>query len=364
MQTEGVSDGSTPWVLHVDLDQFIAAVEVLRRPELAGKPIIVGGRGDPTERAVVSTASYEAREFGVGSGMPLRIAARKAPDAIILPVDADTYTAASAEVMATLREQPGATVQVLGWDEAFIGVRTDDPEAYARAVQRAVLDRTDLHCSVGIGDTLVRAKVATGFGKPRGVFRLTAANWLDVMGDRPTRDLWGVGSKVSQRLAAHGITTVAELAAAGPDVLVPEFGPRMGPWYGLLGRGEGAREVDDTPWVARGHSRETTFQEDLVAPAQVDQAVRELVANVLKDVAAEGRPVVGLTLKIRYAPFITKTTGKKIPETSDAEMVLAGALELAGRIEPGRPIRLLGLRAEMAMPDDARDGHTPTRSGW
>ena len=120
--------------MHVDLDQFIAAVEVLRRPELAGKPVIVGGRGDPTERAVVSTASYEAREFGVGSGMPLRIAARKAPEAIILPVDAEAYTAASAAVMATLRAHPGATVQVLGWDEAFIGIVTDDPEASARDV--------------------------------------------------------------------------------------------------------------------------------------------------------------------------------------------------------------------------------------
>src|SRR5215217_3633009 len=112
-----------PWVLHVDLDQFIAAVEVLRHPELAGKPVIVGGRGDPTERAVVSTASYEAREFGVGSGMPLRLAARKVPDAIILPVDAEHYRDASDEVMSTLRAQPGGTVQVLGWDEAFLGIR-------------------------------------------------------------------------------------------------------------------------------------------------------------------------------------------------------------------------------------------------
>ncbi|MCC6496074.1 MAG: DNA polymerase IV, partial [Propionibacteriaceae bacterium] len=203
-------------MLHVDLDQFIAAVEVLRRPELAGRPVIVGGRGDPTERAVVSTASYEAREFGVGSGMPLRVAARKVPEAVILPVDAPAYTAASSEVMATLREQPDAVVQVLGWDEAFIGIATDDPEAYARRVQRAVLDRTALHCSVGIGDTLVRAKVATGFGKPRGVFRLTAANWLEVMGTRPTIDLWGVGTKISRRLAGLGVRTVAELAAAEP----------------------------------------------------------------------------------------------------------------------------------------------------
>ncbi len=352
------------WVLHVDLDQFVAAVEVLRHPELAGRPVIVGGRGDPTERAVVSTASYEAREFGVGSGMPLRIAARKAPDAVFLPVDAAAYTAASEEVMATLRAQPGATVQVLGWDEAFVGVQTDDPEASARDIQQAVLDRTRLHCSVGIGDTLVRAKVATGFGKPRGVFRLTADNWLDVMGDRPTIELWGVGTKISRRLAAHGITTVAELAAADLDVLAAEFGPRMGPWYLLLGRGEGSRVVDDTPWVARGHSRETTFQQDLTEPAQVEAAARELAGHVLDDVEAEGRPVIGLTLKVRYAPFTTKVFTKKIPETADREVVVARVLDLVGRIEPDRPIRLLGLRAEMTMPDDAREGHTPTRGGW
>ena len=352
-------------MLHVDLDQFVAAVEVLRHPELAGRPVIVGGRGDPTERAVVSTASYEAREFGVGSGMPLRIAARKAPpDAVFLPVDAEAYGAASEAVMATLRAQPGATVQVLGWDEAFVGVQTDDPEAYARRLQQAVLEHTRLHCSVGIGDTLVRAKVATGFGKPAGVFRLTADNWLEVMGDRPTIDLWGVGAKISRRLAAHGIATVAELAAADLAVLAAEFGPRMGPWYALLGRGEGAREVDDTPWVARGHSRETTYQQDLTEPAQVEAAIRELAAHVLDDVDAEGRPVVGLTLKVRYAPFTTKVFTKKIPATADREVVVARVLDLVARIEPDRPIRLLGLRAEMTMPDDAREGHTPTRGGW
>lgn len=355
---------SEPWVLHVDLDQFIAAVEVLRRPELAGKAVIVGGRGDPTERAVVSTASYEARVYGVGSGMPLRIAARKVPDAVILPVDQEAYLAASEGVMAVLRSQPGATVQVLGWDEAFIGVQTDEPEAYARQLQRDVLEETRLHCSVGIGDTLVRAKVATSFGKPAGVFRLTEENWLEVMGSRPTIELWGVGTKVSRRLATLGIRTVAELAASKDDDLVPEFGPKMGPWYAQLGRGDGSRTVDDTPWVARGHSRETTFQRDLTEQGQVDDAVRELAAHVLEDVAAEGRPVIGLTLKVRYAPFLTKTYARKIPETSDPAEVLARALDLVAKIEPGRPIRLLGLRAEMAMPEDSRQGHTPTRSGW
>ncbi|MRG59552.1 DNA polymerase IV [Agromyces sp. CFH 90414] len=352
-------------MLHVDLDQFIAAVEVLRRPELAGLPVIVGGRGDPTERAVVSTASYEARAFGVGSGMPLRIAARKVPDAVILPVDHEAYAEASEAVMATLRGHPGATVQVLGWDEAFVGIDADHPEQVARDLQRAVLDRTKLHCSVGIGDTLVRAKVATGFGKPQGVFRLTAANWLEVMGPRPTKDLWGVGSKVSRRLAALGIDTVADLAAADPAALAGEFGPRMGPWYRELGRGEGAAVVDDTPWVARGHSRETTYQQDLTEPADVDAAVRVLAEAVLDDVAAEGRPVIGLTVKVRYAPFETKAFTKRVPETSDRDVVLARVLELAAaRIDRARAVRLLGVRAEMAMPDDAREGHTPTRGGW
>lgn len=371
MSGAGVTDeagpsraATRPWVLHVDLDQFIAAVEVLRRPELAGKPVIVGGRGDPTERAVVSTASYEAREFGVGSGMPLRIAARKVPDAVILPVDAPAYLAASEQVMDTLRAQPGAVVQVLGWDEAFVGVQTDDPEAYARRLQQDVLDRTRLHCSVGIGDTLVRAKNATDFGKPRGTFRLTAENWLEVMGGKPTIALWGVGSKISRRLALLGIETVAQLAVGDEAALTAEFGPKMGLWYRQLGRGDGASVVDDTPWVARGHSKETTFQTDIVAAADVEAAARRLLAEVLDEVSADERPVVGLGLKVRYAPFLTKTFTKKIPSTFDRDVVLARLLDLVAKIEPDRPIRLLGVRAEMAMPDDAREGHTPTRSGW
>ena len=126
------------WVLHVDLDEFLAAVEVLRHPDLAGKPVVVGGRGDPTERGVVSTASYAARKFGVRSGMPLRIAARKIPDAVFLPVDADVYNEMSQRVMDTLRGLD-VTVEVLGWDEAFLGVDSDDPETFATVVRQAVL---------------------------------------------------------------------------------------------------------------------------------------------------------------------------------------------------------------------------------
>ncbi len=339
------------WVLHVDLDQFLVAVEVLRRPELAGKQVIVGGRGDPTERAVVSTASYEARKLGVGSGMPLRVAARKVPDAILLPVDHEVYLEASGHVMETLRGI-GMVVEVLGWDEAFLGCDADDPEAVARRVQEAVLAATGLHCSVGIGDNKIRAKIATGFGKPAGVFRLTEESWFEVMGERPTIDLWGVGPKVSKRLAAHGINTVAHLAAADGDVLVAEFGPRMGAWYGDLGRGRGSAVVDDTPWVARGHSRETTYQQNLTTPEQVEAALQDLVAQVHADTEAEGRPVFRMGLKVRYAPFFTQDRSKKLPApTRSLGEMTAAVLALAAGMEPGREVRLLGVRAEMVMPD-------------
>ncbi|HEX8780952.1 MAG TPA: DNA polymerase IV, partial [Nocardioides sp.] len=338
---------------HVDMDQFLAAVEVQRRPELAGLPVVVGGRGDPTERGVVSTASYEAREHGVRSGMPLRLAARKCPDAVFLPVDFPVYEAASEQVMATLRSWPGAVVEVLGWDEAFVGVTTDDPEGTAQGLRAAVLEATGLHCSVGIGDTLVRAKTATDLGKPRGVFTLTRDTWLEVMGDRPTTALGGVGRRIAERLSAIGVETVAQLAEAPEESLVAAFGPSMGPHYGRLGRGGGRRTVDDTPWVPRAHGRETTYQQDLVDPGDVAAAVRELADRVVADIRVEGRPCQRVHLKVRFAPFFTFSRIRKLPEpTYDAEVIARTALDLLAALEDDRPIRLLGVRAEMVPPPE------------
>ena len=203
-------------MLHVDLDQFIAAVEVLRHPELRGRPVVVGGDGDPTKRGVVSTASYEAREHGVHSGLPLRTAARRLPDAVFLPVDREAYEEVSAVVMDVLRAS-GAVLEVLGWDEAFLGVDTDDPEAFARSLAAGVRAATQLDCSVGIGENKLQAKMATGFGKPAGVFRLTSANWFGVLGAQPTDALWGIGAKTARKLAGLGIRTVSDLASADPD---------------------------------------------------------------------------------------------------------------------------------------------------
>jgi nucleotidyltransferase/DNA polymerase involved in DNA repair len=332
------------WVLHVDLDQFIAAVEVLRRPELRGKPVVVGGDGDPGKRGVVSTASYEAREYGVHSGQPLRTAKKRCQDCIFLPVDADAYNEVSARVMGVLRET-GRPVEVLGWDEAFVGVDTDDPEAFAQGLAADVRAATDLDCSVGIGENKLQAKIATGYGKPAGVFRLTSATWYELLGDRPPDAIWGIGAKTTAKLAGLGITTVRELAAADPDRLAAEFGPMTGPWLVLLGRGRGDADVDPTPYVARSHGREVTFQQNIEDWARVGEEVTRLARQVAGEVSE--RTVARVVVKVRFAPFVTVTHG--VPLTGTIEEAAQAAL---GQFTPGRPIRLLGVRAEFAdVPD-------------
>ncbi len=334
------------WVLHVDLDQFIAAVELLRHPDLRGKPVVVGGDGDPAKRGVVSTASYEAREFGVHSGLPLRTAAKRCPDCVFLPVDADACDAVSAEVMAVLRDT-GCPVEVLGWDEAFVGVETADPEAFARNLAAEVKAATALDCSIGIGENKLQAKIATGFGKPAGVFRLTSGTWYDVLGDRPPDAIWGIGAKTAAKLAALGITTVRELAAADPDRLAGEFGPTTGPWLVLIGRGRGDTEVDPTPYAARTHGREVTYQQDVRDWTLVEAEVARLARQVAAEVAETGRPVARVVVKVRYAPFDTVTHGVAL--TGDVAEAARTALAW---FTPGRPVRLLGVRAEFADAGD------------
>jgi DNA polymerase-4 len=338
-------------VLHVDLDQFIAAVEVLRHPELKGLPVVVGGAGDPTQRAVVATASYEAREFGVHSGMPMKLALRKCPQAVFLPADHKAYEEVSTVVMETLRSVDDVVVEVLGWDEAFVGAETDDPEALARSIQAAILEATQLHASVGIGDNKLRAKLATGFGKPAGMFRLTRANWFEVMGERPTEALWGIGRKTAKKLADLGINTVNELAAADPEHLAARLGPTMGPWYVQLGRGIGSRTVDASPYVPRSRGRETTFQQNLENWDDVTHEVSQLASRVTQDVLAEGRDVVRVGVKVRYAPFVTVTHAMKLAEpTRDGGAIETAALTVLQQFSSHRPVRLLGVWAEMERP--------------
>jgi nucleotidyltransferase/DNA polymerase involved in DNA repair len=338
----------TRWVLHVDLDQFVAAVEVLRRPELRGRPVVVGGDGDPSKRGVVSTASYEARAFGVHSGLPLRTAARRCPEAVFLPVDRQAYEDASAEVMATLREFD-AVVEVLGWDEAFLAVETDDPEAMAHRIRVRVRESTDLDCTVGIGRNKLQAKLATGFGKPAGVFRLTGETWFEVLGDRPTDALWGIGPKTAKRLTGMGIDTVRELAAADPDVLAAHLGPTNGPWLVRLAHGQDHSPVVAARYLARSRSRETTYQLDLDDWDEIRREVVHLARRVADDVATERRPATRVVVKVRYVPFTTRTHGQALgTPTTEVTAIERAALAALDRFTERRPVRLLGVRAEFA----------------
>jgi DNA polymerase-4 len=292
--------------------------------------------------------------------MPLRLAKRKIPDAVFLPVDAPAYDAASAEVMATLRGLAWGGVpvvlEVLGWDEAFLGPGPEhgdlgDPAAFAARIRAAVLEATALHCSVGIGDNKLRAKIATDFGKPRGDYRLTEENWFAVMGARPTTALWGIGSKTGKKLAALGIDTVSQLAAADARMLAGELGPTMGPWYHRLGRGVDTSPVDATPYVPRAHGREETFQTDLLSRAELDDAVRRLTARVVADIDREGRPAARVAIKVRFVPFFTVTRSLTLPApTNDPAVLAEAAVALLDRVEQERAVRLLGVRLEMTPP--------------
>ncbi|MEI8406667.1 MULTISPECIES: DNA polymerase IV [unclassified Kribbella] len=357
------------WILHVDMDQFIAAVEIRRRPELKGLPVVVGGSGDPTQpRQVVATASYEAREFGVHSGMPVRAAYKKCPQAVYLPSDPAAYEAASTEVMDTLRSFP-VVVEVWGWDECFVGAETDDPEQLAADLRAAVFERTTLTCSIGIGDNKVRAKLATTFAKqPRshaapfeagttsaagaqrevdGVYRLTGANWREVMDHRAVRELWGIGSRMERNLNELGVFTVADLAAADLDVLRKRFGPKMGAWYAALGRGLGDTEVTDVPREPVSRSHEETFPNDLVERAEVEEQLRRIAVKVTHDVVAEGRTIQRVWVKVRFTTFYTPIKSRKLPETTqDPEVIATTALALLEKFELRRPVRLLGVRVE------------------
>ena len=340
-------------VLHVDLDQFIVAVELLRRPELRGLPVLVGGTGDPTRRGVVAGASYEARERGVRSGTPLRTAAKRCPEAVFLPVDQDAYLAVSARFYAALREFDGV-VEEFGWDEAFLQLDTADAERSAAEVRAAVAARTELSCSIGIGDNKLRAKLASAFAKPssplrspRGTFRLDRDNWEQVMHERPTDALWGIGGKTAARLAEHGITTVGALARADRDALASIFGPRNGPWLVALARGIDPTPVSAEPYRPRSYGHEVTFQQDVSDPEVLRAELARLCDLIATDLHAAGTRSARVVVKLRDSRFQTATHGVPVdPPTADADALTTAAHHALDRFTRTRPTRLIGARAE------------------
>ncbi|WP_082393365.1 DNA polymerase IV [Nocardia arizonensis] len=360
-----VPAGESPvarWLLHVDLDQFQAAVEFRRHPELRGLPVIVGGNGDPTEpRKVVTCASYSARAYGVRAGMALRTARRKCQEGVFLPLDMAAYEEASDEVMALLRTFPGR-VEVWGWDEAFLAADTADPERLAAEIRGAIAE-LDLTCAIGIGDNKLTAKLATGFAKSAGkssaapadaaaatagMFRLTAANWSEVMAHRPTDALWGVGKRIAARMAELGIVTVGDLMAADRNRLAAEFGPNTGPYLWVLGHGKGDTEVSTEPRVPVGRGRSETFPRDLTERAEIDAQVARLAREVAEEMAAAGRTSTRVSVTVRSNTFFTRTKQRKLPApTADVAEIVETALAVVDRFELDRPVRLLGVRLEL-----------------
>ncbi|MFD6390601.1 DNA polymerase IV [Nocardia sp. NPDC060259] len=353
------------WLLHVDLDQFQAAVEFRRRPELRGQPVIVGGTGDPDQpRKVVTCASYPARAYGLRAGMPLKMAQRKCPDGVFLPVDMAAYEEASDEIMATLGRVAGA-VEVWGMDEAFVA--TDgDPWPLAAEIRSAVVE-LGLTCSVGIGDNKLTAKLATGFAKSAGkssaepehdpgaaagVFELTAANWTELMGHRPTDALWGVGARIAQRLAAIDIATVADLMAADRQRLAAEFGPTTGPYLWVLGHGKGDTELTTTPRIPVGRSKSETFPHDLTEPDEIRREVARLATEVAEEMIEHQRISTRVSVTVRTKTFYTRSKQQKLPApTDDVPTIVDTALAIIDRFDLDRPVRLLGVRLELLPPE-------------
>ena len=341
-------------IAHVDMDAFYVSIELLRHRELRGKPVVVAYDGP---RGVVTTASYEARRYGVHSALPMVTARRRCPDLIVLPVDMQLYRRGSHKVMETLREFSDQ-VEVVGLDEAYVDLSGSPvPKSRAREIKHRIKEATHLVCSIGLAPNKLMAKIASDLDKPDGLFVLGQDNWLAAVGDRPARVLPGVGSRTFERLRAIGIGTVAELASADPQLLESTFGPTHG--RGLLNRANGQGSTNLTmERVRKSESRETTFPADVTDRDRLREVVDRLARSVCKSLASHERRGRTLTLKIRQRPFRTYTRSRTLPSpTCDPDEVSETALELLDRFDPQDPVRLVGVGVAGLVGDEA--AHQP-----
>jgi nucleotidyltransferase/DNA polymerase involved in DNA repair len=334
-------------ILHVDLDAFFAAVEERDRPELRGKPVIVGG-GGPDQRGVVSTANYEARKFGVHSAMPLRTAGRLCPHGIFLPVDGAKYQGVSRQVMAILRRFT-PQVEPISIDEAFLDVTGSialfgDGPAIAHQIKDAVRDEVRLTISVGVARTKLVAKIASDLQKPDGLVVVAPGDEAAFLAPLPIGRLWGVGQKSAAALSEYGVRTIGDLAALSPELLVHRFG-KHGASLADRARGLDADPVSGRdPAKSIGH--EHTFDVDTSDREVIERtllAMSEGVAGRLRD---SGVKAATVTVKIRDSSFRTITRQRTLPEPTDlTEPIFRTALELARPEIRGVRIRLVGVTA-------------------
>jgi DNA polymerase-4 len=332
-------------ILHIDMDAFFSSVEQKRHPELVGKPVVVGGGGDPTKRGVVSTASYEARKFGIHSAMPLRTAYKLCPDAVFLPVDYEEYSRVSGRIKEILREFT-PIIEDVGIDEAFLDISSIDKpsEEIAKEIKRRIKDETDLTCSIGIAPNKLLAKMASDMQKPDGFTIIKDEDVESHIWPLPARKLWGVGPKTETYLKEMGIKTIGELASLSLDRLIEEFGQSYGNYLY-----EASRGMDESPlithWEPKSISRETTFQRDVDNWQVIAKTLVELTKEVVISMKEEGYQGRTITVKVRFSDFKTYTRAKTLAEsTVSLDEIRRAAFDCLKRFELKKKIRLIGMR--------------------
>ena len=328
-------------VAHLDMDAFDGSVELRRRPELRGRPVIVAGTGP---RSVVTTASYEARRFGVGSAMPAARARRLCPQGVFLAPDFAYYRDASAAVMTWVRDAAPA-VEVVGLDEAYLDLTgLPAPRAAMRRLALRIERSTGLGCSIGIGPNKLVAKVASDAEKPRGFVVLTREQACERFGASRCALVPGIGPKTAERLRVLGIDTLGALAATRHGRLAPHFGARLAAELQQRARFEDDSPVSQERKVV-SESRELTFDEDIRDLPRLETVLGELVERLCAALIAQQRCGRTIGIKVRLDDFSTHTRARTLAEAvNSADYVGPVALELLRRFAPSRPVRLLGVR--------------------
>lgn len=350
-----LDDGTKLRVAHLDADAFYVSIELLRHPELRGQPVIVAGRGP---RAVVTTASYEARRYGVGSAMPATQARRLCSHAVVLPPDFPTYREVSARLMALVRSHI-ENVEVVGLDEAYLDLDgLYSPRAAMRRLLAQIKGATQLTCSVGIGPNKLIAKVASDAEKPAGFVVLSREDACARFAASPPGLLPGIGPKTAARLAELGLTTLAAVASAPATALIERFGPKLGRELGRRARFEHDSEVQAFRKVV-SESRERTFDSDLDDPASLREELLRMAQELCASLAIHGRTGRTIAIKVRLDDFTTVTRAHTVAQpTCDVELVGAVALRLLDDYSPPRSVRLLGVRVA-----GLSAGDSPSRGG-
>jgi DNA polymerase IV len=329
------------------MDAFYASVELLRRPELAGLPVGIGGRGDPTQRGVLTTANYKAREFGVRSAMPIRTAMRLCPQLVLLPVDFDEYRRMSRLFKAAIRKVTDQ-LEDRGIDEVYLDLTAlageDGGQAVARDIQERVFAATQLTCSIGLAPNKLLAKICSELNKPNGITVLYEHELATRIWPLPAQRINGIGPKATEKLAAIGVHTIGQLAAVPLPTLLERFGHSYGAWMHDAAQGIDTRPVKTVSEI-KSCSREDTFETDTRDWQVIANELARLCKQLASDVKRKQIKGKTIGIKVKFADFKVVTRDKTIAAfTDDETQIRKTAFDCLARVELKRPVRLIGVR--------------------